>query len=46
MVSTRRKQFLLTAIGTRGDAQPLVVIAKRLMKDGHVVRVAVHRAHT
>lgn len=34
------KQFLLHCIGTRGDVQPLVVIAKRLMKDGHTVRLA------
>ena len=40
-----RKQFLLTAIGTRGDSQPLVVIAQRLQQDGHVVRVAVNPSH-
>jgi sterol 3beta-glucosyltransferase len=39
------KKILLTAIGTRGDAQPLVIIAKRLMQDGHICRVAIHEKH-
>mmetsp|Transcript_51670 Transcript_51670/g.143078 ORF Transcript_51670/g.143078 Transcript_51670/m.143078 type:complete len:122 (-) Transcript_51670:481-846(-) len=44
-ISSNRRQFLLLAIGTRGDAQPLVIIGKRLMQDGHVVRIGVHRKH-
>lgn len=38
------KTFLLTAIGTRGDVQPLVIIGKRLMQDGHLVRIGVDPA--
>ena len=35
------RNFLLTAIGTRGDVQPIIVIGQRLQQDGHNVRVAV-----
>ena len=39
------RKILLTAIGTRGDSQPLVIMAKRLMEDGHICRVAIHEKH-
>jgi len=41
----RKMTFFLTCIGTRGDVQPLVILARRLMADGHVCRVACHEEH-
>ena len=44
-MAPQKRQILLIAIGTRGDAQPLVIIGKRLMEDGHIVRIGVHEKH-
>ena len=35
-----RKQILLVAFGTRGDVQPICLLARALMDAGHAVRVA------
>ncbi|KZV74732.1 glycosyltransferase family 1 protein [Peniophora sp. CONT] len=34
--------FTLLTIGSRGDVQPYIALAKRLMLDGHRVRIATH----
>ena len=40
-----KKTFFLTCIGTRGDVQPIVVLAQKLMADGHTCRLACHGDH-
>ena len=41
-LSIPKMRVLLMAVGTRGDVQPFILLAKRLMKDGHRVRLATH----
>jgi hypothetical protein len=41
-LSVPKMRVLLMAVGTRGDVQPFILLAKRLKKDGHRVRIASH----
>ena len=41
----RKMTFFCVVLGTRGDVQPLIMISKRLLRDGHRVRLACHEAH-
>ena len=36
------KHITLLTIGTRGDVQPYIALAKGLMADGHTIRIATH----
>ncbi|CAN6657731.1 sterol 3-beta-glucosyltransferase [Trichomonascus vanleenenianus] len=36
------KHFTLLTIGSRGDVQPYIALAKGLLKEGHSVRIATH----
>ncbi|TLD35369.1 26S protease regulatory subunit [Venturia nashicola] len=40
--SPKPMQITCLTIGSRGDVQPYIALAKRLMKDGHKVRIATH----
>lgn len=40
--SVPRLQIVILVVGTRGDVQPFVAIAKRLQEYGHRVRLATH----
>ena len=39
---SRKLKIVFLTIGTRGDVQPYVALAKRLQADGHHVRIATH----
>lgn len=41
----QRLSIVLLVIGTRGDVQPFLAVARRLMADGHRVRLASHGAY-
>ncbi|ETO69701.1 hypothetical protein F444_13752 [Phytophthora nicotianae P1976] len=38
-------QICIMIVGTRGDMQPFLAIAKRLQQDGHRVRLATHKIY-
>ncbi|KAF1787275.1 Glycosyltransferase family 28, N-terminal domain [Phytophthora cactorum] len=38
-------QICIMIVGTRGDVQPFLAIAKRLQQDGHRVRLATHKIY-
>ena len=39
---TQPMHFTMLTVGSRGDVQPYIALAKGLMKDGHTTRIATH----
>ena len=37
-----RLSIVILAVGTRGDVEPFVLLGKKLLEDGHRVRLATH----
>lgn len=38
-----RKRIFIPTIGTLGDVKPFLILAERLQKRGHIVRLGVHK---